>query len=64
MTSMSIAYSITLALAGGTAPLISTWLLDRFRDPTLPAYGIVLYGLVGLAIMIPMDETNHRTLDA
>ena len=64
VTSMSIAYSVTLALAGGTAPLVSTWMIDRFHNPTLPAYGIVLYGLVGLAIMFPMKETNDRSLDA
>ena len=38
VTSMSFAYSITLALAGGTAPLVSTWLIDRLgnrsRRPT------------------------------
>jgi MHS family proline/betaine transporter-like MFS transporter len=64
VTSMSIAYSITLALAGGTAPLLSTWLIERFRNPTLPAYIILVYGAIGLAIMAPMAETNHRSLDA
>jgi MHS family proline/betaine transporter-like MFS transporter len=62
VTSMSVAYSITLALAGGSAPLLSTWLIERFHEPTLPAYAIVLYGLVGLAIMAPMRETNGRSL--
>ena len=62
VTSMSVAYSVTLALAGGTAPLLSTWLIDRFGDPTLPAYVILVYGLVGLAIMVPMKETNDRLL--
>jgi MHS family proline/betaine transporter-like MFS transporter len=64
VTSMSVAYSVTLALAGGTAPLLSTWLLERFHDPTLPAYCIILYGVIGLAIMAPMRETNGRALDA
>ena len=30
VTSMSFAYSITLALTGGTAPLVATWLVERF----------------------------------
>ena len=64
VTSMSVAYSVTLALAGGTAPLVSTWLIDRFQNPMLPAYGIILYGIVGLAIMFPMRETNDRSLEA
>jgi MFS transporter, MHS family, proline/betaine transporter len=63
VTSMSVAYSITLALAGGTAPLVSTWLLARFKDPLLPAYYVMLFGVVGLLIMVPMQETNGRSLD-
>lgn len=63
VTSMSVAYSVTLALAGGTAPLVSAWLIDRFNEPLAPAYYILLHGLVGLALMLPMKETNTRSLD-
>src|SRR5262249_9329481 len=63
VTSMSIAYSVTLALAGGTAPLVSAWLIGRFGQPLAPAYYVMLHGLVGLAIMWPMPETNNRPLD-
>jgi MHS family proline/betaine transporter-like MFS transporter len=62
VTSMSVAYSVTLAVAGGTAPLLSTWLIERFHNPILPAYAIIAYGLIGLLIMIPMPETNGRSL--
>ena len=63
VTSMSLAYSITLALAGGTAPLVAAWLTDRFGQPLAPAYYIMLYGAIGLALMAPMMETNRRRLD-
>lgn len=63
VTSMSFAYSITLALAGGTAPLVSTWLIERLGHPLAPAYYIMLYGAIGLALMLPMKETNQRALD-
>jgi MHS family proline/betaine transporter-like MFS transporter len=62
VTSMSFAYSVTLALAGGTAPLVSTWLIDWLGSPVAPAYYIMLYGAIGLAIMWPMGETNQRSL--
>jgi MHS family proline/betaine transporter-like MFS transporter len=62
VTSMSFAYSITLALAGGTAPLVSAWLLTRFGTPLAPAYYVILYGAIGLALIWPMQETNTRTL--
>ena len=63
VTSMSFAYSITLALAGGTAPLVSTWLIETLGQPLAPAYYIMLYGAIGLAIMWPMPETNTLKLD-
>jgi MHS family proline/betaine transporter-like MFS transporter len=63
VTSMSFAYSITLALAGGTAPLVSSWLIETLGHPLAPAYYIMLYGAIGLAIMWPMQETNWRALD-
>ena len=64
VTSMSIAYSITLALAGGTAPLVSTWMIDEMHWATeSPAFYIMVYGAIGLAIMWPMAETNGRSLD-
>jgi len=62
VTSMSFAYSITLALAGGTAPLVSTWLIERFGVPLAPAYYVMLHGAIGLALIWPMQETNTRTL--
>ncbi len=62
VTSMSFAYSITLALAGGTAPLVSKW-FERIGYPLAPAFYIMLYGAIGLALMLPMKETNQRSLD-
>ena len=63
VTSMSFAYSITLALAGGSAPLVSAWLIETLGHPLAPAYYIMLYGVIGLALMWPMQETNARSLD-
>jgi MHS family proline/betaine transporter-like MFS transporter len=63
VTSMSMAYSITLALAGGTAPLVSSWLIETLDHPLAPAYYIMVYGAIGLALMWPMPETNQLRLD-
>jgi MHS family proline/betaine transporter-like MFS transporter len=62
VTSMSFAYSITLALAGGTAPLVSAWLIERYSLPLAPAYYVILHGTVGLALLWTMSETNARSL--
>ncbi|HEX5648405.1 MAG TPA: MFS transporter [Steroidobacteraceae bacterium] len=63
VTSMSMAYSITLALAGGTAPLVAAWLIDTLGEPLAPAYYIMLHGAIGLALIWTMSETNARRLD-
>jgi MFS transporter, MHS family, proline/betaine transporter len=62
VASMSFAYSITLAITGGTAPLVSGWLVERFEQPLAPAFYIMLYGAIGLAVIWPMQETNARRL--
>ncbi|HUS32847.1 MAG TPA: MFS transporter [Kofleriaceae bacterium] len=63
VTSMSFAYSITLALAGGLAPIVATYLIDRVGEPIAPAFYVMAYGVVGLPIMFGMRETNQRSLD-
>jgi MHS family proline/betaine transporter-like MFS transporter len=60
---MSFAYSVALVLSGGVAPFIATWLVDSVGQPTAPAYLTMLYGVIGLALMWPMTETNTQTLD-
>ncbi len=64
VTSMSFAYSVTLALAGGSAPLVSAWLVQRFGQPLSPAVYIMGYGVVGLTLLWSMKETNTRALNA
>jgi MFS transporter, MHS family, proline/betaine transporter len=63
VTSMSIAYSLTLALAGGTAPLVSAWLIETIKQPLAPAFYVMLHGVIGLLLVWPMAETNERRLD-
>ncbi len=62
VTSMSIAYSLSLALSGGAAPLISKWLNATYTDPLMPAYYVLVYGVLGIAILASMRETNSRSL--
>jgi len=63
VTSMSFAYSLTLALAGGTAPMVSNWLIETLKQPLAPVFYIIAYGVFGLAVMWQMAETNAKRLD-
>lgn len=63
VTSMSLAYSITLALSGGIAPFLATWLIDSQHQLMGPVYLVLAYGVVGVAVIWMMRETNSRKLD-
>jgi MHS family proline/betaine transporter-like MFS transporter len=60
---MSFAYGVTLVVAGAAMPAMSTWLIDVAGRPSAPAYYIMAFGLIGLALMWPMKETNRQALD-
>jgi len=63
VTSMSLAYSITLVLGGGIAPFIASWLLDSQHQPLIVVYYYTLiYGVIGLLAMFRMKETNQLAL--
>lgn len=64
VTSMSLAYSITLVLTGGIAPYIATWLIEDLHQPMGPVFYTFIYGVIGLAVMWKMKETNQRSLTA
>jgi MHS family proline/betaine transporter-like MFS transporter len=60
--SMSLAYSATLALAGGIAPLLAAWMTEKLHDPVSPAYFVLAHGVIGFFIMLGMKETNTSSL--
>jgi len=47
-TATALAYNVTVALLGGTAPYVSTWLVARTGSPLAPAAYLVLMALVAL----------------
>src|SRR5262249_56800210 len=51
VTSMSVAYGLTLALAGGSAPLVSAWLIETFRHELAPAHYLLGLGAIRLAVI-------------
>jgi MHS family proline/betaine transporter-like MFS transporter len=58
----SIGYNISVAIFGGTAPYVATWLTDRTGNPLAPAYYVILAAVVSLATVLTMRETAARPL--
>jgi MHS family alpha-ketoglutarate permease-like MFS transporter len=54
-------YSLTVAVFGGTAPYLATWLASMGRAGWFPWY-VTLLAVVGLVVYARLPETAHRPL--
>ena len=54
-------YSLTVAIFGGTAPYVATWLASIHR-PTLFGWYVAALALFGLIVYVRLPETAHRPL--
>jgi MHS family proline/betaine transporter-like MFS transporter len=58
----SIGYNVSVAVFGGTAPYVATWLVARTGNDLAPAYYIVAAALVTLFTVLTMRETARLPL--
>jgi MHS family proline/betaine transporter-like MFS transporter len=58
----SIGYNVSVAIFGGTAPYVATWLVDRTGSEIAPAYYVIAAAAVTLATLMTMRETSGRPL--
>lgn len=57
-TGLSIAYSVTAAIFAGTVPYVLTWLIAQTGNTMMPAFYLILVGLIGLVAVMTMKETK------
>ena len=62
VSAFSISYNITLALFGGTAPLLATYLVARTSDDFVPAYYVMGLSIISLIAIFTMKETRGLPL--
>ncbi|HET7668129.1 MAG TPA: MFS transporter [Mycobacterium sp.] len=58
----SIGYNISVAVFGGTAPYVATWLVARTGNEIAPAYYVIAAAIVTLLTLLTMRETAGRPL--
>jgi MHS family proline/betaine transporter-like MFS transporter len=58
----SIGYNVSVAVFGGTAPYVATWLVARTGNELSPAFYVIAAALVTLATVLTMRETAARPL--
>lgn len=61
-TALSVGYNIPVAIFGGFAPFIATWLIQATGNPLSPAYYVMAASLVTLVTMIWVKETAFEPL--
>jgi MHS family proline/betaine transporter-like MFS transporter len=59
---MSTGYSLSVALFGGFAPFVATWLIARTGSPLSPTWYLIAAALVTTAVILPLRETAHDKL--
>ena len=59
---MSIGYSLAVAIFGGFAPYIATWLIERTGSPLSPSLYVIVCALVSSIVIWRLDETAHAPL--
>jgi len=61
-TALSVGYNIPVAIFGGFAPFIATWLIHSTGNPLSPAFYVIAASLVTLITMIWVKETAFEPL--
>lgn len=61
---MSVGYNIPLAVFGGTAPAVATYLIERTGDDFAPVYYLMALASVSLVAVIMLPETSRRSMSA
>lgn len=63
VSGLSVGYNVPLALFGGTAPAVATYLVERTGDDFTPAYYVMALASVSLVAIATMPETRGRSMD-
>ncbi len=59
---IAIGYNVSLAIFGGTAPLVSTWLISRTGDIAAPAYYLMAMALISLVAVLLLRVPHGEKL--
>jgi MHS family proline/betaine transporter-like MFS transporter len=61
-TWMSTGYSLAVAVFGGFAPYVATWLIGATGSPLSPTFYVIGAALISTAVILALPETAHEPL--
>ena len=62
LTGYSLAFNLGLGLVGGTAPMISTWLIEATGTPLAPGFYLAALSLVSVGALLLMRDRSREPL--
>jgi MHS family proline/betaine transporter-like MFS transporter len=61
-TGLSVSYNLGMAVLGGTAPLVATYLINRTHDDLYPAYYLIAAAALSFVATLKLKETGRSAL--
>ena len=61
-TGVGLSHNLCIALLGGTAPLVATYLIDRTGNEMVPPLYLIGAAVVSAIFVLTLRETAHQTL--
>jgi MHS family proline/betaine transporter-like MFS transporter len=61
-TWMSTGYSLSVAIFGGFAPFVATWLIARTGSPSSPTWYLIGAALISTLVIVSLRESAHDKL--
>jgi MHS family proline/betaine transporter-like MFS transporter len=59
---MSTGYALAVAIFGGFAPFIATWLIATTGSPISPTYYVIAAAIISTVVIIGLRETAREPL--
>ncbi|MGW5693283.1 glycine betaine/L-proline transporter ProP [Streptomyces asiaticus] len=59
---LSISYNLSVSLFGGTTPLLASWLVATTHNTLVPAFYLMVAGVIGLISAVFLHETAGKPL--
>jgi MHS family proline/betaine transporter-like MFS transporter len=58
---VAFGHSVGAVLGGAGAPYVATWLIDNTGNTMIPAYMLIIFGVLGLAVLLGTVRKNTLT---
>ncbi|WP_167629682.1 MFS transporter [Listeria valentina] len=60
---LSVSFNVSVSIFGGTTPMIASFLIDKTHNNLMPAFYLVLVGLIGMIVFTLMfKQTSGKSL--